>query len=308
MSDELVSAQLIDDLDVNPGKKDNTRVLKDLAAGTVGGIAQVLVGQPFDTTKVRLQTSTTPTSAMDVIRNLLKNEGPRGFYKGTLTPLVGVGACVSVQFGVNEAMKRFFRSINKEASSKYLSLSQYYMCGLTGGISNAFLASPIEHVRIRLQTQTSSGLASQFKGPMDCIKQLVKNKSLMRGLTPTILREAHGCGTYFLVYEALISREIHNNNVKREDIEAWKLCTYGASAGTALWLMVYPIDVVKSVMQTDGLKERKFGKSVITVVQKFYSQNGIKGFFKGFGPTMLRAAPANAATFAAFEMTMRALG
>lgn len=304
MSEEAQAPQLIDDLELQP-KADKGRVLKDLLAGTSGGIAQVLVGQPFDTTKVRLQTSTTPTTAIDVVKKLIKNEGPLAFYKGTLTPLVGVGACVSIQFGVNEAMKRFFHSLNSQPQAT-LGLSQYYACGVVSGVANSFLASPIEHVRIRLQTQTGSGLSSEFKGPMDCIRKLRSQGGLMRGLTPTVLREAQGCGTYFLTYEALVANEI-KKGMKREDISAWKLCSFGAISGTTLWLMVYPLDVVKSIMQTDSLKNPKFGRSIVSVAKALYAREGAKGFFKGFGPTMLRAAPANGATFATFELAMRLL-
>lgn len=76
-------------------QSDSLRVVKDVFAGTCGGIAQVLSGQPFDTTKVRLQSAPegTYSGTLDVVKKLLKNEGFAGFYKGTLTPLVGVGAC-----------------------------------------------------------------------------------------------------------------------------------------------------------------------------------------------------------------------
>lgn len=302
MSDEIQAPQLIDDLELQP-KADRTRVVKDLLAGTAGGIAQVLVGQPFDTTKVRLQTSSTPTSALDVVRKLIKHEGPLAFYKGTLTPLVGVGACVSIQFGVNEAMKRFFHSLNPQPQET-LQLSQYYICGLVSGVANSFLASPIEHVRIRLQTQTGSGSAAEFKGPLDCIRKLRSEGGLMRGLSPTIFREAQGCGTYFLTYEALVANEI-GKGLKRTDIPAWKLCAFGALSGTTLWLTVYPLDVIKSLMQTDTLRNPKFGRSMIAVAKTLYMREGPRAFFKGFGPTMLRAAPANGATFATFELAMR---
>lgn len=305
MTEELPTPLIIDDLD---GTHDSTRVFKDLLAGTAGGVSQVLIGQPFDTTKVRLQTSSVPTTALDVVKNLVKNEGFRGFYKGTLTPLVGVGACVSVQFGVNEAMKRFFHSRDGNSGpNKTLGLLQYYLCGFAGGTANSFLASPIEHVRIRLQTQTGTGAAAQFHGPLDCIKKLTANNSLMRGLTPTMLRESHGCGVYFLTYEALIANELHKG-VSRTEIPTWKLCLFGATSGTTLWLMIYPLDVIKSVMQTDSLLQPKQGKNMLQVAKTIYSTRGLSSFFKGFGPTMLRAAPANGATFATFELAMRALG
>ena len=35
---------------------------------------------------------------------------------------------------------------------------------------------------------------------------------------------------------------------------------------------------------------------------------GLAGFFRGFAPCMIRAAPVNASTFLAFELAMRALG
>ncbi|QLQ78882.1 hypothetical protein HG537_0B02300 [Torulaspora globosa] len=304
MSEEAQPPQLIDDLELHP-KQDKARVLKDILAGTTGGIAQVLVGQPFDTTKVRLQTSPSSTTATEVIRSLVKNEGLLAFYKGTLTPLVGIGACVSIQFGVNEAMKRFFHS-NGSGKLSTLTLQQYYVCGLVSGLTNSFLASPIEHVRIRLQTQTGSGSNAEFKGPLDCIRKLKKHGKLMRGLSPTLLREGHGCGTYFLVYEALIAREI-KAGVVRTEIPAWKLCSFGAMSGTALWLMVYPLDVIKSVIQTDSLTNPKSGNSIVQVARTLYAKGGLLSFFKGFGPTMLRAAPANAATFASFEFAMRLL-
>lgn len=297
------STDLVKSTDIKT-KNSPLRIMKDILAGTSGGIAQVLVGQPFDTTKVRLQTSTKGTTLVDVISSLIKNEGPSAFYKGTLTPLVGVGICVSVQFGTNEFMKRFFHNRNHGLPT---TLPQYYICGATGGLVNSFLSSPIEHVRIRLQTQKSNGLEREFKGPLDCIKKLLKQKSLMRGLDVMMLRAGHGLGCYFLVYEALIQHEM-KNGLKRKEIPAWKLCSYGAFAGTTLWISIYPLDVIKSVIQTDKLNNPVFKNSMIKVAKNLYAKEGLRAFFKGFVPTLLRASPANAATFLVFERALQIMG
>jgi solute carrier family 25 (mitochondrial carnitine/acylcarnitine transporter), member 20/29 len=143
--------------------KDNEgfiRSAKDITAGSVGGIAQVLTGQPFDivkvgpqltyailTTQVRLQTqlSSGPkeyTGAIDCVKKIIANEGFRGFYKGTATPLVGVGACVSIQFGTFEYMKRYFRTRNEQEGRAITNLSggQFYLAGCAAGISNTVVA------------------------------------------------------------------------------------------------------------------------------------------------------------------------
>lgn len=297
------------ELEEPPLTSDNTQVIKDLFGGTMGGIAQVLVGQPFDTVKVRLQSAPEGTynGSVDVIKKLIKNEGFAGFYKGTLTPLVGVGACVSVQFSVNEFMKRHF---DKQTQGTPLSIGQFFQCGAVAGFANGFLASPIEHIRIRLQTQT--GETKLFNGPIDCAKKLYNSNGfahgIYRGLAPTLVRESVGLGIYFATYEALIGRELkQRKDYIRSDIPAWKLCTFGGLSGYTLWIAIYPIDVIKSKLQTDSLTKPNY-KGSMAVAKDVFAKSGIKGFYKGFIPTILRAAPANGATFAVFELTMRLLG
>lgn len=300
---QLATLEAMEEFPVSNETSSPARVAKDILAGTTGGIAQVIVGQPFDTTKVRLQTAPRGTGVLDVVRSLVAKEGPRAFYKGTLTPLVGCGICVSVQFGVNESMKRLLHA--RHPGRNTLSLPEFYLCGLTGGVTNAFLASPIEHVRIRLQTQKS--LTGGFTGPVDCIRQLLQHGALMRGLPVMMLRAGHGLGCYFLVYEAMIAREIREGT-QRVHIPAWKLCSFGAIAGTVLWISIYPLDVIKSVIQTDNLRDPKYKNSMVRVARTLYAREGPRAFFKGFVPTILRASPVNAATFLSFECAMRLMG
>lgn len=102
---------------------------------------------------------------------ILKNEGPLAFYKvgipchdmnlclakisqGTLTPLLGIGLCVSIQFGALEYTKRFFaaenvaRGIGGEGG-KTLTGSQLFTAGVAAGLANGVVSGPVEHIRIR---------------------------------------------------------------------------------------------------------------------------------------------------------------
>lgn len=119
-----------------------SRTTKDVASGTAGGIAQVLVGQPLDILKVRLQTAAPGTykGLGDCASQIVKREGLLGFYKGTLTPLLGVGACVSIQFGVVEAVKRRFNAENAKVARTDLSKGQLYASGALAGLANSIVA------------------------------------------------------------------------------------------------------------------------------------------------------------------------
>ena len=62
------------------------RTVKNSVSGTIAGIAITLVGHPFDTMKVRLQTQPAGKplykGLLDCFVKTLKNEGVGGLYKG----------------------------------------------------------------------------------------------------------------------------------------------------------------------------------------------------------------------------------
>ncbi|KAI1080951.1 mitochondrial carrier [Whalleya microplaca] len=289
---------------------------KDLFAGAVGGVAQVLIGQPFDIVKVRLQTSTAYSSALNAATSIYAQEGPLAFYKGTLTPLLGIGACVSIQFGAFGWARRYFEAANAAlpngggSSSKDLSYGQYYAAGAFAGVANSVISGPIEHVRIRLQTQPH-GAGRLYAGPWDCVRKLSAHEGVLRGLyrgeAVTIWREAQAYGVWFLTFEYLMNADAARNRLERKEVPSYKVAFYGGLAGEALWLGSYPFDVVKSKMQTDGFgKDMKY-KSMRDCFAQTWRAEGMRGFWKGIGPTLLRAMPVSAGTFAVVEATMRAI-
>ncbi|KAG0693754.1 mitochondrial carrier domain-containing protein [Suillus ampliporus] len=294
-----------------------SNTIKDLAAGTAGGIAQVLVGQPFDIVKVRMQTSAKGTynGMLHCAGGILKNEGPLAFYKGTLTPLLGIGVCVSIQFGVLEYAKRVFTAQNLARGEggeegKMLGGGQLVIAGVAAGLANGIVSGPVEHIRIRLQTQSNTN--PTYKGPFNAMKKIASEHGiagLFKGQCVTFLREATGYGVYFLVYEKLVQREMTQKGIRRDQISPMNPILYGAAAGYALWAVIYPIDMIKSRMQTDGFTPSTGQKyaSARDCVRKVWRTEGISAFTRGLGPTLIRSPFANGATFLGFEMASRIL-
>ncbi|RSL76229.1 hypothetical protein CEP51_010143 [Fusarium floridanum] len=239
---------------------------KNIVAGTMGGVAQVMIGQPFDIVKVRLQAS--GGNALTVTGNIWRREGPLAFYKR-----------------------------NTDGT---LSLAQFYLAGGAAGLSNSVLSGPIEHVRIRLQTQPH-GSNRLYAGPTDCVRKIWKHsgiRGLYRGQVVTILREFHGFGIWFASYEGLIQKVMKQDQTPRSEIPSWKFALCGGIAGELIWLLTYPFDMIKSKMQTDGFGVERRYKNMREAFRVTLEVGGVAGLFKGIGPTLLRAMPVSAGTFA----------
>lgn len=79
----------------------------------------------------------------------------------------------------------------------------------------------------------------------------------------------------------------------------WTPIISGGCAGIAAWIPCYPQDVLKSRIQSSTTR-----MTMREAARNLHAQLGIRGFFKGFAPTMARAFPANAATFLGYEAVM----
>ncbi|KXZ45758.1 hypothetical protein GPECTOR_51g744 [Gonium pectorale] len=64
--------------------------------------------------------------------------------------------------------------------------------------------------------------------------------------------------------------------------------------GITYWLAIFPVDCIKSAMQTDAINpaQRKY-TDIRTTARLLWAEGGVKRFYKGFTPCLIRAAPAN---------------
>ncbi|CAG8582385.1 2394_t:CDS:2, partial [Acaulospora colombiana] len=189
--------------------------------------------------------------------------------------------------------------------------------GLSGaftGATMAFINTPVELLKVQLQTQhtTNAAVSKPYKGVIDAGIRIFKNRGvtgLYRGITITLLRDIPSFASYFFVYDG--AKRIIGNRKKGADrgkLSSWELLFAGGMAGIACWIPCYPQDVIKSRMQSD-LRYRSTGECLRALVahSRANKTSLFQAFSKGFGPTMARAFPANAATFFAYEMVMKKL-
>lgn len=288
--------------------------LRSFAAGGFGGVCAVVVGHPFDLVKVRLQTAERGvySSAIDVVRKSVARDGLRGLYAGVSAPLVGVTPMFAVSFWGYDLGKTLVRSASSKADDAPLSIAQVSAAGFFSAIPMTLITAPFERVKVILQVQGQKQLAPgekpRYSGGADVVRQLYREggvRSVFRGSAATLARDGPGSAAYFAAYEYIKRRLTPIDPVTGKpsgQLSLTAITCAGAAAGVAMWTPVFPVDTVKSRLQT-----AEGNVSIAGVVRELYGKGGFRAFFPGFGPALARAVPANAATFLGVELAHQAM-
>ena len=166
-----------------------------------------------------------------------------------------------------------------------------------------------------LKTQRDPTLRPEYKGVFDCARKVYTQFGLRgcyQGLTATILRNSPANGLYFGTYEAMRAWLASTNSTTAAttttattapvSLPVSKVLLAGGCGGMAYWLFTYPLDVIKSAMQTDRIDptQRRF-RSVWDTARQLYAEGGVRRFTRGLSPCLARAVPANATLFLVVE-------
>ncbi|KAK6957300.1 hypothetical protein Daesc_000082 [Daldinia eschscholtzii] len=288
--------------------------VRSFAAGGFGGVCAVVVGHPFDLVKVRLQTADKGvySSAIDVVRKSVARDGlRRGLYAGVSAPLVGVTPMFAVSFWGYDLGKQIVTSFSPPSPTGALSIGQISAAGFFSAIPMTAITAPFERVKVILQVQgqrLKPGEEPKYKGGLDVVRQLYREggvRSVFRGSAATLARDGPGSAAYFAAYEYIKRRLTPRDPTTGQpsgELSLMAITAAGGAAGVAMWIPVFPVDTVKSRLQT-----AEGNVSIGGVIRELYGKGGVKAFFPGFGPALARAVPANAATFLGVELAHQAM-
>lgn len=273
-------------------------------AGMCSGVMKNAVGHPFDTIKVRLQTAPPGQfkGPMDCVMKTFVNEGVRGFYKGFTPPLVGWVLMDSVMLGSLQIYRRYIKEYLFPNEPK-MPLLGHMLAGVGSGWTVSFVAAPIEQFKARLQVQYDTK-TRVYTGPLDVVQKLFKTsgiRGIYSGLFSTMVFRTNFI-FWWTSYDIFTGWFETYTSLSKPSINFW--C--GGLSATVFWIFAYPADVVKQTIMTDNpIRSQKKFPRWIDAARHIYNLNGLRGFTKGFGPSILRSFPANAAALAAFEAAMR---
>lgn len=279
-------------------------VVKAFLAGSLSGTVSTVLFQPLDLVKTRIQSgqmtsvhgskSHSGISSLSVLSRILQKEHLSGLWRGMTPSIARCVPGVGLYFSSLHCLKSYTIENNEPTAV------QAVLLGMGARTVSGVLLIPITVIKTRIESGQFS-----YSSISNALVQIHKRegvRGLTCGLLPTLIRDAPFSGLYLMFYTQL--KKATPPELRKSEYVAPTHFACGIIAGICASIVTQPADVLKTKMQ---LYPNKFDSllEVILFVQKKY---GVKGYFKGLGPRMLRRTLMASMAWTLYEKVTVSLG
>ncbi|KAK8154790.1 solute carrier family 25 protein [Phyllosticta citrichinensis] len=300
----------------------------DFWAGYLSGAAGILIGNPLDLVKTRLQAgpaAPTTAAAAGTSPSFANWHCASNFVRGIPAPVLGYGALNALLFVSYNRTLLLLGEPDPTSPSSPNALGKVFLAGAVGGLATFVVSAPTELVKCRAQVYDSFSWAVARE-----TWRAEGLRGFYRGGVVTAVRDAVGYAFYFWSYElckrafasSSSSSSTSSSTPTVEDSPA-KVLLCGGLAGVVTWASIFPLDVIKTRVQTQPALHRAAADSLAkgppppgvsysrsspaTATTSTYANEGAAVFFRGLGVCSVRAFVVNAVQWAVYEWVMRVL-
>lgn len=310
-----------------------------LAGAIAGGLSRTATA-PLDRLKVYLLVNTksesqTATAALkqgrlvaaarnalrplgDAVKDVYRSGGLSGFFAGNGLNVVKIMPETAIKFGTYEAAKRAFAEWEGHGDPRRISSISKFTAGGVAGMMAQFCVYPLDTLKFRLQCETvKGGLTGTALVRQTAINMYADGglRSCYRGVTMGLVGMFPYSAIDMTMFELLKStyrtRYARRTGCHEDDANPGNMATgiIGATSGAIGASVVYPLNVVRTRLQTQGTAgHRDTYTGIWDVARKTYRREGLRGFYKGLTPNLLKVAPALSITWVVYENSKRLLG
>ncbi|CAI9775137.1 unnamed protein product [Fraxinus pennsylvanica] len=292
-------------------------VLYDASAGAAAGAIAATFVCPLDVIKTRLQVHGLPelhpshkgSVILTSLRNIVRNEGVKGLYRGLSPTLTALLPNWAVYFTVYGHLKELLHS--HEDRNDQLSFGLNMIAASGAGAATSIATNPLWVVKTRLQTQGMRQGVVPYKSIFSALRRIAQEEGIRgwySGLLPSLAGISH-VAIQFPAYEKIKYYLAKRENKSTNDLSPGKVAIASSFSKVIASVSTYPHEVVRSRLQEQG-QMRNSGlqyDGVLDCIKKVFEKEGLKGFYRGCATNLLRTTPSAVITFTSYEMIHRFL-
>ncbi|KAI9594164.1 mitochondrial carrier domain-containing protein [Syncephalis fuscata] len=277
-----------------------------LIAGATAGTISRTTTAPLDRLKIYLQTHRPQPGQgnplVNGIRELYTSGGIRNFFRGNGLNVLKIAPETGIKFLTYDRCKRLFGAgqFNSDGTPVELGLISKFMAGGTAGVISQGSIYPLETLKTRMMASSgvsaSSGVVSsnvmlRVAGEMWREAGL---RAYYRGVVPSLVGVFPFAAIDLACFETL----------KTAYIKLLGTLICGMISGTTGAVAVYPLSLVRTRLQAQGTPGHpRTYSGAFDVVRVTLQREGIRGFYKGLVPTLVKVVPAVGISYTVYEKT-----
>lgn len=189
-----------------------------------------------------------------------------------------------------------------------------FAAGSLAGMTASTMTYPLDVARTRIAGKFLHGAGHlREKSGLLMLLHMARKEGMMswyRGIGPTLLGAVPYEGLKFMsfdVYNSLLLGWVEENTERRSAVverrkKVGVKLVCGALAGATAGCVLYPNDTVRRLLQIQGTRgAEKVYSSALDCWRKTYASGGIRRFYRGIVPYLIRMAPNSAIQFGTYE-------
>ncbi|KAK8619131.1 hypothetical protein V6N13_133098 [Hibiscus sabdariffa] len=289
-------------------------------AGAVAGFTTVAAMYPLDIVRTRFQVNDgrvinfpTYKNTAHAIFTITRLEGLRGLYAGFLPAVLGSTVSWGLYFFFYGRAKERYSKNREEKLSSGLHLAS----AAEAGALVSLCTNPIWLIKTRLQLQNPLNQNRPYAGIYDALRTILREEgwtALYKGLGPGLLMQVSHGAIQFTAYEELRRRMVDYKARKQESetasnlLNSFDYAVLGGTSKIAAILITYPFQVIRTRTQQrpsdEGIPRYMNSWHVVKETTRF---EGLRGFYRGITPNLLKNVPASSITFIVYENVLKLL-
>lgn len=189
------------------------------------------------------------------------------------------------------------QAVIPEGISKHVQRTKFFIAGGIAGAASRTATAPLDRLKVVLQVQTTRASI------VPAIRKILKEDGLLgffRGNGLNVVKVAPESAIKFYTYEMLKTVIANSMGENTCDIGGTGRLLAGGLAGAVAQAVIYPLDLVKTRLQTYPCESGQ-GPKLGALTKDIWVQEGPRAFYKGLVPSLLGMIPYAGIDLAAYE-------
>lgn len=239
-------------------------------------------------------TLTSPTSISVAVKAIYRDGGVRGFWRGNGANLVKIVPEMGVRFGAYDVAKSIIA-----ADPANVGAAERFIAGAIGGIVATLAVYPLEIAKTRIALSARG----QYRSVLHCLKSIwVREgpRSMYRGMGASLLGIIPYSGTELMTFSLL--RDAYTRRYPHREPGVPTLLLSGAAASLAGQLVAYPLQLVRTRLQAQGMEGRPIlYHGIVDCFRRTVRDEGLRGLYRGIVPGFMKSIPSCMIAFTVYD-------